>query len=94
MKDVFDVSDLDNTCTQETCENWDSLHHLMLISELEDAFGVEFDPEEMAEMKTFAQVKSTSRAKCKRSIGNVCAHFVDGGGWQNDMESVKKCEIG
>lgn len=34
MKDVFDVSDLDNTCTQETCENWDSLHHLMLISEL------------------------------------------------------------
>lgn len=50
MKDVFDVSDLNNTCTQETCENWDSLHHLMLISELEDAFGVEFDPEEMAEM--------------------------------------------
>ena len=63
MKDVFDVSDLDNTCTQETCENWDSLHNLMLISELEDAFGVEFDPEEMAEMKTFAQVKSTLESK-------------------------------
>ena len=63
MKDVFDVSDLDNTCTQETCENWDSLHHLMLISELEDVFGVEFDPEEMAEMKTFAQVKSTLDSK-------------------------------
>ena len=35
----------------------------MLISELEDAFGVEFDPEEMAEMKTFAQVKSTLESK-------------------------------
>lgn len=63
MKDVFDVSDLDNTCAQDNCENWDSLHHLMLISELEDAFGVEFAPEEMAEMKTFAQVKSTLESK-------------------------------
>ncbi|UKI43864.1 MAG: acyl carrier protein [Porphyromonadaceae bacterium] len=48
---------------KKPAKNWDSLHHLMLISELEDAFGVEFDPEEMAEMKTFAQVKSTLESK-------------------------------
>lgn len=78
MKDVFDVSDLDNTCTQETCENWDSLHHLMLISELEDAFGVEFDPEEMAEMKTFAQVKSTLESKMKEKHRECVCPFC---GW-------------
>lgn len=57
MKEVFDTSDIDTSCSQDSCENWDSLHHLMLISELEEAFDVEFDPEEMAEMKSYAKVK-------------------------------------
>lgn len=57
MKEVFDTSDIDTSCSQDSCENWDSLHHLMLISELEEAFDVEFDPEEIAEMKSYAKVK-------------------------------------
>ena len=64
MKEVFETSDIDASCSQETCGNWDSLHHLMLISELEDAFDVEFEPEEIAEMKSFAKVKAMLESKC------------------------------
>ena len=63
MKEVFDTEALDATCSQDTCDNWDSLHHLMLISELEEAFDVEIEPEEMAEMKDFAKVKATLQSK-------------------------------
>lgn len=63
MKEVFDTEALDTTCSQDTCDNWDSLHHLMLISELEEAFDVEFEPEEMAAMKDFTKVKATLQSK-------------------------------
>lgn len=63
MKEVFDTEALDTTCSQDTCDNWDSLHHLMLISELEDAFDVELEPEEIAEMKDFAKVEAILQAK-------------------------------
>ncbi len=64
MKEVFGTSNIDTTCSQDSCENWDSLHHLMLISELEEAFEVEFDPEEMAEMKSYAEVMAALERKC------------------------------
>ncbi len=56
MKQVFEVENIDNTCSQENCEEWDSLKHLNLIVELESEFGVEFEPEEIAEMVDFATV--------------------------------------
>lgn len=56
MKQVFEMQDIDKTCSQDNCERWDSLHHLDLVVELEDAFGIEFEPEEIAEMKTFDAV--------------------------------------
>lgn len=63
MKEVLDESTLEVTCSQETCENWDSLHHLMLMSELEDAFDVELDLDEMAQMKSFAEIKMMLESK-------------------------------
>ncbi len=36
--------------TKENTLNWDSLNHLNLIVELEDAFDIRFSPEEMEEM--------------------------------------------
>lgn len=58
MKEVFEVDNIDETCSQDNCDKWDSLHHLTLISELEDAFGIEFEPEEIVEMKSFNKVKT------------------------------------
>lgn len=50
MKDVLETEDISLNTSQDNCENWNSLRHLNLVSELEDEFGVEFEPEEIAEM--------------------------------------------
>ncbi len=63
MKEVFQTPDITTDSNQSNCEKWDSLHHLNLIVELEDAFDLEFEPEEIAEMKSFDAVKKTILAK-------------------------------
>lgn len=50
MKEVFEVEDISINTSQDNCENWNSLRHLNLVSELEEAFDMEFEPEEIAEM--------------------------------------------
>lgn len=57
MERVFEQSGLDTKTSQENCGKWDSLRHLNLIVELEDTFDMEFEPEEIAEMKSFDAVK-------------------------------------
>lgn len=57
MTRVFQTEGLGTDCSQSNCDKWDSLHHLNLIVELEDEFDMEFEPEEIAEMKTFSKVK-------------------------------------
>lgn len=52
MEDVLDEQGINLESTQDSLENWNSLRQLNLVSELEDAFDVEFDPEEIAEMKS------------------------------------------
>lgn len=59
MKKVFQTPEITTESSQSNCEKWDSLHHLNLIVELEDAFGLEFEPEEIAEMKSVEAVKRT-----------------------------------
>lgn len=63
MQRVFEVDNVNEETSQANCEKWDSLHHLNLIVELEDAFDVEFEPEEIAEMKSFAAVKHALEQK-------------------------------
>ena len=52
MSEVFElpVSDFPSDIKQENIENWDSLRHLNLIVELEDAFDKSFEPEEISEI--------------------------------------------
>ena len=52
MAEVFelDILDFPNEVNQELIDNWDSLRHLNLIVELEKAFDVSFEPEEISEM--------------------------------------------
>ncbi len=57
MKGVFNTDAVSTETAQHNCDKWDSLHHLNLIVELEDAFDMEFEPEEIAEMKSFEAVK-------------------------------------
>lgn len=56
MKEVFGTEDLNETCSQKTCEKWDSMAQLNLVLELEDEFGISLEPEEIGEMTSFETV--------------------------------------
>lgn len=64
MHEVFEDEAIDFSCSQGNCEKWDSLHHLNLICEIEEEFGIEFEPEEIAEMTCFSKVKEKIQSKC------------------------------
>ncbi len=63
MEDVLDEQGINLESTQDSLENWNSLRQLNLVSELEDAFDVEFDPEEIAEMKSVKAIIDFVRMK-------------------------------
>jgi len=56
LKDLFELDTVDETCSQETCENWDSMGQLNLVVELESEFDVSFEPEEINQMKSFSDI--------------------------------------
>ncbi len=63
MREVFGVEDVTIDASQKNCEQWDSLRHLALASELEDAFDLELEPEEIAEMTDFSRVIAMLESK-------------------------------
>lgn len=63
LRTVLEDNTLENTCSQENCETWDSLHHLNVCFELEGEFSVVFQPEEMAKMKSFNDVINILKSK-------------------------------
>ena len=56
MRSVFQTDVIDETCSQRNCEKWDSMNHLNLIVELEMEYGVSFEPEEIAQMRSYDEV--------------------------------------
>lgn len=63
LRTVLEDSTIGADCSQENCENWDSLRHLTICFELEGAFGVQFEPEEMGAMKSVADIKQVLSKK-------------------------------
>ncbi len=63
MRETFELNEVSTDLSQKNCEAWDSLHHLMLASELEDAFDIELEPEEIAEMTDFSRVIAMLESK-------------------------------
>ena len=56
LKDLFELDTVDETCSQTTCEKWDSMGQLNLVVELESEFDVTLEPEETGEMKSFDDI--------------------------------------
>lgn len=56
LKETFELDSVDTTCSQATCEAWDSMGQLNLVAELEDTFDVSLEPEEIGTMKSFDDV--------------------------------------
>lgn len=63
MCETFGVDEVSADVSQKNCERWDSLRHLTLAAELEDAFDLELEPEEIAEMTDFNRVIAMLKSK-------------------------------
>lgn len=63
LKDLFELDSVDKTCSQATCEKWDSMGQLNLVVELESEFNVTLEPEEIGEMKTFDDIIRILKSK-------------------------------
>lgn len=51
------TEELNDNYGKETVEEWDSVHQLGLMTELEDAFDIMFDPEDIMDMTSYAKGK-------------------------------------
>lgn len=49
--------------TPESVESWDSVEHLNLILALETQFGIEFEPEEIEQMKSIGEIARLVESK-------------------------------
>lgn len=65
ISDVFGVaiSDLTPDSSPQTVEPWDSMGHLNLVLALEQAFNVQFSPEEIAGMTSVRLAAETLAKK-------------------------------
>jgi acyl carrier protein len=63
--DVFQVApeQISEASTPEQIEGWDSVQHLNLILALETQFNVEFEPEEIEQMKSIGNFASLVETK-------------------------------
>ena len=70
LKNLFELETVDETCSQETCEKWDSLGQLNLVVELESEFDLSLEPVEIGEMKSFEDIIRTLKIKLDgKSLG-------------------------
>ena len=63
LKNLFELDTVDETCSQDTCEKWDSMGQLNLVVELESEFDVTLEPEEIGEMKSFNDIIRILKSK-------------------------------
>lgn len=57
LKNVLEDDSVNENTTQKNCPAWDSLHHLNVAVELEDTFDVTLEPEEIADMRSVADIE-------------------------------------
>ena len=63
LKETFDLDAVDTTCSQSTCLEWDSMGQLNLVAELESAFDISLEPEEIGEMKCYDDILKLVKSK-------------------------------
>lgn len=63
LKNTFELDTVDTTCSQKTCDKWDSMGQLNLVIELETEFDVSLEPEEIGEMVAYKDVVRILKSK-------------------------------
>lgn len=63
LKETFELDTVDKQISQQNCEAWDSMGQLNLVADLEDAFDVSLEPEEIGDMKCFDDIVRILKTK-------------------------------
>jgi acyl carrier protein len=58
---LIDETKISDELSRKTVKEWDSMAHLMLVSELESAFDVNMEDDDIMEIQTVADIKKTLR---------------------------------
>ena len=56
LKKIFELEFVSKDISQANCDKWDSMSHLNLVIELESNFDIYLEPEEIAKMKSYAEI--------------------------------------
>ncbi len=56
---LIDEAKINDSMSRKNVKEWDSMAHLMLVSELESAFEVTMDDDDIMEIQTVADIKKT-----------------------------------
>lgn len=56
---LIDESKISDEMSRKTVKEWDSMAHLMLVSEIESAFEITMDDDDIMEIQTIADIKKT-----------------------------------
>ena len=56
LKETFELETISRNISQQNCEAWDSMGQLNLVADLEDAFDVSLEPEEIGDMRCFDDI--------------------------------------
>jgi acyl carrier protein len=65
MRQALEDDSVNSSTDRSSCENWDSLHQLTLAVALEEAFGISIEPEEIARMKSYSDIREIVSSKLK-----------------------------
>ncbi len=60
---LIDESQIDDDLSRKQLDSWDSLTHLMLITEIESAFGIFLSDEDIIQINTVGDLKRKLREK-------------------------------
>lgn len=58
-----DPAEITDTADQQSLGSWTSMRHIQLIVSLEEAYGLSFDYDEIADARTIGKVRDVLRAK-------------------------------
>jgi len=56
---LLDETKISDGMSRKNVEEWDSMAHLMLVSEIESAFEVTMDDDDIMEIQTVGDIKKT-----------------------------------
>ncbi len=63
LKETFELDTVDVSISQQNCEVWDSMGHLNLVADLEDAFDITLEPQDIERMKSFNDIVTVLHSK-------------------------------